>query len=152
MDLDLNNPNMIVFLVIVCLGIYLYISPTTSTKKQAFSIDIEKATIENENYRQVLYTTNNLQLVLMSLLPGEEIGFETHPKTSQFFRIEKGKGLIVSNGNKYPVKDGHAVVFPPNSYHNVINTSNIPGERLQIYTIYTPPEHPANRLEKQKPK
>ncbi len=101
--------------------------------------NIEALTVANDNFRQVLYTAKDCQLVLMSLLPGEEIGLETHPNINQFFRFEKGEGRVVVNETEYPVKDGDAVIVPMGSQHNVINTSAT--ESLKMYTIYAPPHH-----------
>jgi mannose-6-phosphate isomerase-like protein (cupin superfamily) len=104
-----------------------------------FNINIEKATLENGNYRQVLYTAKHSQLVLMSLKPREEIGMEVHPDNDQFFRFEKGQGKCVIDGNEYEVKDGSAVVVPAGTQHNVINVSD--SEELKLYTIYSPAHH-----------
>lgn len=105
---------------------------------KGFFIDIEKATKENKNFRQVLYTSKHSQLVLMSLLPGEEIGEEIHPDVDQFFRIESGEGKCIIDGNEYEIKDGTAIIVPQGAKHNVINTGNT---ELKLYTIYSPPEH-----------
>ncbi len=105
---------------------------------KGYVINIEKASVENDNFRKVLYTAPHSQLVLMSLLPGEEIGEETHT-LDQFFRIEKGIGKAVLNGMEYPIEDGSAVVVPAGVRHNIINTST--EEPLKLYTVYSPPEH-----------
>lgn len=107
--------------------------------KNGYKDNIEKLTKENENFRQVLYTAKNFQLVLMSLLPGEEIGLEVHKENDQFFRFESGEGRVFIDGNSYNVKDGDAVIVPAGSEHNVINMSN--KHRLKIYTLYSPPHH-----------
>ncbi len=107
--------------------------------KKGFCSNIEKDTLENENFRKVLYTGKNSQLVLMSLAPNEEIGMETHNENDQFFRFEKGKGKCIIDGNEYEVEDGSAVVVPAGAEHNVINTSD--SERLSLYTIYSPAHH-----------
>ena len=104
-----------------------------------FKTNIEKETLENNNFRKVLYTANYSQIVLMSLLPGEEIGMETHEENDQFFRFESGKGKCIIDGNEYEVKDGDAVIVPAGAKHNVINTSD--KESLKLYTIYSPPNH-----------
>ena len=101
--------------------------------------NIEKDTLENENFRKVLYTGKHSQLVLMSLAPNEEIGMEIHEDNDQFFRFEKGQGKCIIDGNEYEVKDGTAVVVPAGSQHNVINTSVT--DRLNLYTIYSPAHH-----------
>lgn len=106
---------------------------------KGFRGDIEQQTLENDNFRKVLYTGKNSQLVLMSLLPGEEIGMETHPDNDQFFRFEAGQGKIVIDGNEHQVEDGVAVIIPAGAEHNVVNTSDT--EELKMYTIYSPPHH-----------
>lgn len=106
---------------------------------KGFSIDIEEATLENGNFRKVLYTSKHSQLVLMSLKPLEEIGMEIHEENDQFFRFEKGLGLCVIDGNEYEVGDGFAVVVPAGAQHNVINISET--EELKLYTIYSPAHH-----------
>ena len=106
---------------------------------KGFNANIEKATLENENYRKVLYTSRHSQLVLMSLKPNEEIGMEVHSDNDQFFRFEKGQGKCVIDGNEYEVRDGSAVVVPAGARHNVINISDT--EELKLYTIYSPAHH-----------
>lgn len=104
-----------------------------------YSVDIERATLENEFFRQVLFTAPKSQLVLMALQPGEEIGLETHPDTDQFIRVESGTGRALIGGQEFPLRDGTAIVIPAGAAHNVINESK--SEMLKLYTIYTPPEH-----------
>jgi mannose-6-phosphate isomerase-like protein (cupin superfamily) len=104
-----------------------------------FCDNIESSTLENKNFRKVLYTGKNCQLVLMSLCPGEEIGMEVHAENDQFFRCEAGQGICIIDGNEYYLGDGVAIVVPAGAQHNVINTS--PAENLQLYTIYSPPHH-----------
>ncbi len=106
---------------------------------KGFFINIEKATLENNNFRKVLYTSKHSQLVLMSLRPGEEIGTETHSENDQFFRFEGGQGKVIIDGNEYEVSDGSAIVVPAGAEHNVINVSDT--EELKLYTIYSPPHH-----------
>jgi mannose-6-phosphate isomerase-like protein (cupin superfamily) len=106
---------------------------------KGFCSNIEKDTLENENFRKVLYTSKHSQLVLMSLAPNEEIGMEVHPDNDQFFRIEKGNGKCIIDGNEYKVSDGSAVIVPAGAEHNVINISS--SEELKIYTIYSPAHH-----------
>ena len=106
--------------------------------KRGFCDDIEDLTEENEDFRRVLYTGKHLQLVLMTLQPGEEIGEEVHEDRDQFFRIEEGEGVIEIDGNANPVEDDIAVIVPAGARHNVRNTGDGP---LQFYTIYGPPEH-----------
>jgi mannose-6-phosphate isomerase-like protein (cupin superfamily) len=100
--------------------------------------NIEERTLENEDFRRVLYTGKNLQLVLMTLQPGEEIGEEVHEDRDQFFRIEQGAGTVYIDGVGNEVEDDFAVIVPAGARHNVVNTG---GEPLQLYTIYGPPEH-----------
>ena len=106
---------------------------------KGYFTNIEKDTLENENFRKVLYTSKHSQLVLMSLKPKEEIGLEVHPDNDQFFRFEKGTGKVIINGNEYNVSDGSAIVVPAGAEHNVINISET--EELKLYTIYSPPHH-----------
>jgi mannose-6-phosphate isomerase-like protein (cupin superfamily) len=106
---------------------------------KGYKDNIEQLTESNDNFRQVLYTGKNSQLVLMSLLPGEDIGIEIHQENDQFFRFEAGQGKVVIDGNEYQVKDGDAVVVPAGSEHNIINTSS--SESLKLYTIYSPAHH-----------
>lgn len=106
---------------------------------KGFHSHIEKDTVENNNFRKVLYTGAHCQLVLMSLKPGEDIGMEIHQDNDQFFRFEKGEGKCIINGNEYEVKDGSAIIVPAGAEHNVINTSE--AEDLKLYTIYSPAHH-----------
>src|SRR3990167_6354653 len=109
--------------------------------------NIERETIDNENFRKVLYTAPNSQLVVMSLQPGEEIGEETH-NLDQFIRFESGEGKVVLNGEQYKVEDDYAVVIPAGTKHNVINISL--EKKLKLYTIYSPPEHKEGTIHKTK--
>lgn len=106
---------------------------------KGFHQNIEQATLENNNFRKVLYTSKHSQLVLMSLKPGEEIGMETHNDNDQFFRFEAGQGKAVIDGNEYELADGMAIVIPAGAEHNVVNTSD--SEDLKMYTIYSPAHH-----------
>ena len=99
--------------------------------------NIEKETVENENYRKVLYTAKNSQLVLMTIQPGDEIGLETHD-LDQFIRIEAGKATVILDGVEHSVEDDWAVVIPAGTAHNVVSTGDEP---LRLYSIYSPPEH-----------
>ncbi len=107
--------------------------------KKGYKDNIEKLTLENGNFRKVLYSGKHSQLVLMSLQPNEEIGMETHTDNDQFFRFEKGNGQVVIDGTQYSVGDGDAVVVPAGAWHNVVNISD--GEDLKLYTIYSPAHH-----------
>ena len=105
---------------------------------KGFVDDIEELSVNNDLYRKVLYTGKNLQLVLMTLQPGEEIGEEVHEGHDQFFRIEQGKGKVVIDGQTHAIEDDDAVIVPAGARHNVINSGDQP---LRLYTIYGPPEH-----------
>lgn len=100
--------------------------------------DIEKATEDNTDYRRVLYTGKHLQLVLMSLQPGEEIGAEVHDTHDQFFRFETGKGQVLIDSVTHEIGADMGVIVPAGARHNVINTGDAP---LKLYTLYGPPEH-----------
>ncbi|MDD3887567.1 MAG: cupin domain-containing protein [Patescibacteria group bacterium] len=106
---------------------------------KGFNANIEQETLENSNFRKVLYTGKHSQLVLMSLKPKEEIGMEVHNENDQFFRFEKGIGKCIIDGNEYELKDGSAIVVPSGAQHNIINTSD--SEDLKLYTIYSPAHH-----------
>ncbi|MDY0272227.1 MAG: cupin domain-containing protein [Advenella sp.] len=105
---------------------------------KGFVDNIEKLTVENENYRKVLYTGKNLQLVLMTLQPGEEIGQEVHETHDQFLRIEEGQGTLYLDDATHQVEDDFAIIVPAGAVHNVVNTGTV---ALKLYTIYGPPEH-----------
>ena len=110
---------------------------------------IEKQTLKNEYFRQVLFTGKHCQLVVMCLQGGEEIGNEVHPNVDQFFRIEQGEAKFVFNGKEeHVVGDGEAVVVPAGTHHNVINTSKT--KALKLYTLYSPPNHPDGTVHKTK--
>ncbi len=114
-----------------------------------YLVSIEKKTLDNNYFRQVLYTGKYAQLVVMSLQPGEEIGNEVHASVDQFFRIEQGEATFVFEGQeKHTAKDGDAVIVPAGTYHNVINTSKT--AKLKLYTIYSPPNHPDKTVHKTK--
>ncbi len=100
--------------------------------------DIEKLTEENTDFRRVLYTGEHMQLVLMSLKAGEEIGEEVHEDRDQFFRVEMGGGEVLIDGMRTPVKTDDAIIVPAGARHNVTNTGREP---LRLYTLYGPPEH-----------
>jgi mannose-6-phosphate isomerase-like protein (cupin superfamily) len=106
---------------------------------KGFHSDIEKLTLENQNYRKVLYTGKYSQLVLMCLKPKQDIGMEVHTENDQFFRFEKGEGKCIIDGNEYAVKDGSAIVVPAGAQHNIINVSA--KDSLKLYTIYSPAHH-----------
>lgn len=110
--------------------------------------DIEKATKDNTNFRKVLFTGPNSQLVVMSLKPGEDIGEEIHSDVDQFIRIEEGVGKVILNGEETEVKDDWATVVPAGAKHNLINTSE--EKDLKLYTVYTPAEHKDGTIHKTK--
>ncbi len=105
---------------------------------KGFVDDIDRLTVENKDFRRVLYTGKHLQLVLMALRPGEEIGEEVHEDHDQFFRIEKGEGEVWIDGNRTKIKADDAIIVPAGARHNVINTGD---KKLKLYTIYGPPDH-----------
>ena len=105
---------------------------------KGYVTNIENDTLENRDFRRVLYTGKNSQLVLMSLRPREEIGEETHT-LDQFIRVEAGSGAAILDGVKHQISDGSAVVIPAGTKHNIINDSD--RDELKLYTLYSPPEH-----------
>jgi mannose-6-phosphate isomerase-like protein (cupin superfamily) len=105
---------------------------------RGFVRDIEDLTVHNGDFRRVLYTGRNLQLVLMSIAPGEDIGEEIHPDRDQFFRVEAGMGEVTIDGNRTKVECDAAILVPAGARHNVKNTGKEP---LKLYTLYGPPEH-----------
>lgn len=115
---------------------------------KGYKDNIEKLTLENENFRKVLYTGKYSQLVLMAIEPKEEIGMEVHENHDQFFRFEAGQGKVIIDDNEYMVGDGDAVIVPAGSQHNVINNSET--EILKLYTIYSPSEHRKDIIHKTK--
>ncbi len=106
--------------------------------KKGFITNIDKDTLENNNFRKVLYTGEHSQLVVMSLLPGEDIGKEVHKNHDQFIRIESGVGIAFINGVESEIKDDYAVVIPSGAEHNITNTGDT---EMKLYTIYGPAEH-----------
>ncbi len=106
---------------------------------RGYKTNIEKDTLNNTNFRKVLYSGLHLQLVLMSLQPGEDIGEEIHAENDQFFRFEGGEGKCIIDGNEYIVGDGDVLIIPAGARHNVINTSST--EPLKLYTLYGPSHH-----------
>lgn len=101
--------------------------------------NIEQVTLANEHYREVLFTGANIQLVVMTLQSGEEIGLEVHDTHDQFFRIEAGQARVVMDGEEKEVGDGAAIIVPAGTEHNIINVGE---ETLKLYTLYAPPQHP----------
>jgi len=105
---------------------------------KGFVENIEQLTTGNMHFRRVVYTGKHLQLVLMTLKPGEEIGAEVHEGHDQFFRVESGTGEVIIDGDRRPIADDDAIIVPAGARHNVVNTGSEP---LQLYTLYAPPEH-----------
>ena len=110
--------------------------------------NIEQDTLDNDDYRRVLFTGKNTQLVLMTLQPGDEIGREVHEEHDQFIRVEAGTGVARLNREEHSLSDGSAVVIPAGVEHNVVNTSS--SEPLRLYTLYSPPEHPDGTVHRTK--
>jgi mannose-6-phosphate isomerase-like protein (cupin superfamily) len=105
---------------------------------KGFTGDLQDRTEDNGDFRRVIYTGAHLQLVLMSLEPGEDIGLETHEDTDQFFRVEAGKGVVSIDGNEPPIESDSGIVVPAGARHNVKNTGPT---TMKLYTIYAPPHH-----------
>lgn len=110
--------------------------------------NIEKETLENDNFRKVLYTGPKSQLVVMALLPGEEIGMEVHDTHDQFIRLEEGQAKAILNEEEFVLEDDFAVIIPAGTEHNIINISE--DKILKLYTIYSPAEHPDGTIHKTK--
>jgi mannose-6-phosphate isomerase-like protein (cupin superfamily) len=115
---------------------------------EGYVTNIEKKSLENKYFREVLFTGPHSQLVVMSIAPGEDIGMEIHNNVDQFIRIEAGTVRAVLNGKEYNLEDGSAVVVPAGTEHNIINSSK--SEPLKLYTIYSPPNHPHGTIHKDK--
>jgi len=114
-----------------------------------YMINIEKRSLENDFFREALFTGPHIQLVVMSLAPGEDTGLGTHDDIDQFIRVEAGKGKAILNGEKHNLEVGSAVVIPAGTEHNnIINSSQ--QESLKLHTVYSPPEHPQGTVHKNK--
>ena len=109
--------------------------------------NIEKETLENDFFRKEIFTGEHLQITVMSINPGEDIGIETHPTTDQFLRIEQGSGKAIIGGQEYEVSDDFAITIPAGMEHNVINTGDV---AMKLYSIYTPVEHPVGTIHETK--
>jgi mannose-6-phosphate isomerase-like protein (cupin superfamily) len=120
--------------------------PPINSKLKGFVTDIEDDTVKNTNFRKVLYTGKNSQLVLMSLKPKEDIGEEVHD-VDQFFRIDEGSGKVIINGTEHKLSDGFAIVIPAGAKHNIVNTGT---KDLKLYSIYSPPHHSDKIIHKTK--
>ena len=113
-----------------------------------YSVNIEQRSLENNYFREVLYTAPHSQLVVMTLQVGEDIGQETHDDHDQFIRVEAGQAEAILDGERHALSDGSALVIPAGTAHNVFNTS--PDTPLRLYTIYSPPEHPDGTINRTK--
>lgn len=113
-----------------------------------YVLNIGGKTLQNENFREVLYTAQHSQLVLMSLLPNEEIGMEVHEIVDQFIRVESGTGKAILNEEEHELSDGVAVIVPAGTKHNIINTSS--DKKMKLYTIYNPAHHKNGTIHKTK--
>lgn len=113
-----------------------------------YHINIEKKSMGNKYFREVLFTGSHSQLVVMSIAPGEDIGMETHDDVDQFIRVEAGEGKAILNGVVHELEDGSAVVIPAGVEHNIVNISK--SAPLKLYSIYSPPEHPHGTIHKNK--
>lgn len=100
--------------------------------------DLERVTMDNQYFRRVIYTDNNIQIVLMSIRPNHEIGMEVHNYSTQFIRVENGEGIAELGNTRYDLYDGVSVTVPPGTYHNIINQSEVD---MKLYVIYSPPLH-----------
>ena len=120
--------------------------PPVNSDLKGFVTNIEEDTIDNKNFRKVLYTGKNTQLVLMSLKPKEDIGDEVHD-VDQFFRVDSGSGKVVINGTEHKISDGFAIVIPAGAKHNVINDGT---KDLKLYSLYSPPHHADGTIHKTK--
>lgn len=109
--------------------------------------NIEEASLQNENFREVIYTAEHSQLVLMSLLVGEEIGEEVHT-VDQFIRCDEGEGKAIIDGVEHSISDGFAIVVPAGARHNIVNTST--SDSMKLYTLYAPPHHKDGTIHKTK--
>lgn len=113
-----------------------------------FAIDIESATIKNSYYRKVIYTTKTMQLVLMNIQPKQDIPMEKHTHITQFIRVEQGHGVAYINGHMKLLRPDIAIIIPPNTWHQIKNTSNT--DTLKLYSIYSPPEHKDNTIHRKR--
>lgn len=130
-----------------------YCMVLTDYGPKPFVINIDRATRQNSAFRTALWTGNHLQLTLMSINPGEDIGLEIHPDVDQFLRVEQGQGLVKMGQSKdnldfqRRVGDGYAIIIPACTWHNLFNTGSVP---LKLYSIYAPPQHPKGTVHRTK--
>lgn len=120
-----------------------------NSSQHGYVDDIEDEIDKNKNFRKILFTGPNMQLVVMLLQPGEDIGMEVHKDHDQFIKFESGSAKVILNGEETDVHEGFGVVVPAGVEHNVINVSQ--SETLKLYTLYAPPEHPEGTIQKEKP-
>ncbi len=113
-----------------------------------YVVNIEEKSLNNENFREVLYTTQHTQLVVMNLQPNEDIGVEIHEVVDQFIRVERGEGKAILNGEEHSLSAGFAIVIPAGTEHNIINTSS--DSELKLYTLYSPAHHKDKTIHKTK--
>ena len=142
--------NILILLIIFCILyalFYKYGFVGGSEFKDVWCQNIRSLVLDNPNYRRVEHTTQNMQLVSMCLKPGEEIGMERHPSTTQFIRVQQGEGKAIVGDVEFHLGNDSAIMIPPNSLHNIINTGN---DVLKLYTIYSPPEHRKNLVQPEK--
>ena len=109
--------------------------------------NIEEETLKNGFFRKEVFTGEHLQITVMSINPGEDIGLETHPHTDQFLRVEQGSGKAIIGGQEYEVSDAFGITIPAGMEHNVINTGTV---AMKMYSIYTPPNHPVGTIHETK--
>ena len=118
---------------------------TNLNDDKIFCENINDNTISNENYRKVVHTSKYMQFVYMSIKPQDNIHQEIHEKTDQFIRVEQGEGIAIINGKEYKLYDDIGIIIPAGCNHEIINTSN--NKELKLYSIYTPPEHPVDKID-----
>jgi mannose-6-phosphate isomerase-like protein (cupin superfamily) len=121
----------------------------SNKSKNGYASNIEEETLMNDNFRKVLYTGPNMQLVVMTLQPGEDIGMEVHEEHDQFFRVEEGDVVVFMDGEEVAVGEDEVAIVPGGTQHNVTNASDT--KVAKLYTIYAPPEHPEGRVDVTKP-
>lgn len=135
---------LFIMLIIIIATLYYFRSP--HIVQDPYHINIQTRTLENPHYRMVDYTTPNMQMVYMNIPSGQDIKKETHPSTSQFIRVESGKGRAVIDGKEYQLSDDMGIIVPPGAEHQIFSDDN-----LKLYSIYTPPEHPVGLIQTTRP-
>lgn len=147
---SMSSQYIVILIILIILTIIFINKKKTETKNKPFNDNISSLTIENMNYRNVINSTNNMQIILMSLLPGQEIGLKNYKNNTQIIRNEQGNGLIMINGKYFNSKEGDITVIPSDTIHNIKNISSF--ERLQLYIISTSTDFPPKTIQKTKPK